>query len=77
MYIYWKEQCKYCINKDKCPYQDAVRVLINKLSIIEKSTKNCWGSLKWLCDYFILDTNKYIEESHIEGKEEVNLDSNC
>lgn len=30
MYIYWKKQYEYCVNKDKYPYQEYIKILINK-----------------------------------------------
>lgn len=52
MWIYWKEQCKYC--KAQCSYimKNNVAEFIKELSKIEKNTKFVYGTLKWSCDYF-------------------------
>lgn len=67
MYVYWPEQCDYCLNKNNCPQnKNLVKNYIN--SLIEVNDTSVYGSLSWWCDYYILDTKR---------KEEVEYDSNC
>ena len=76
MWIYWVEQCKYCkqCNCDK-EYKAKVNNYINKLQHLEKITTGVYGTLKFNCDYFIFDKDKYIEQNFTEytnvWKEEV------
>ena len=56
-WVYWKEQCEYCMNRNACPYpenQEAMEVLKQW----EKENK-FWGSLKLICDYYVIDKDKY------------------
>lgn len=59
MWIYWKEQCKYCQNRIDCQYYDKVQQLIENLYQAEHSVKGAYGTLKWTCDYFYFDENQY------------------
>ena len=61
MWIYWKEQCLYCKNRIGCEYIDKVKTLIDKLSETEKSVPGVYGTLKWTCDYFIVNEKDYLE----------------
>lgn len=56
-WIYWKEQCEYCLNNNPCPYSENQKAF-QSLERWEKENK-FWGSLKMNCDYFILDKYKY------------------
>lgn len=66
MFIYWKEQCQYCINQN-CGYKNDVKLFINKLSQLEKETKNVYGRLKFNCDYFCID-KKLCEDVGVRGE---------
>ena len=59
MWIYWKEQCKYCSNYENCSYYNKAKELISKLDNIDRHTTGIYGTLKWTCDYFMVDENKY------------------
>ena len=56
-YIYWKEQCEYCVNSGSCPYPENQEA-IKSLEQWEKENK-FWGSLKLICDYFVLNKHQY------------------
>ena len=59
MWIYWREECSYCINRKNCQYKDKMIEFKNKLHNLEKETKGIYGSLKFNCDYFMVDEEKY------------------
>lgn len=59
MWIYWKEQCNYCSNYKNCSYYNKAQELISKLDNIDRHTTGIYGTLKWTCDYFIADKDKY------------------
>ena len=56
-WIYWKEQCEYCMNRNTCPYPENQESM-EALKQWEKENK-FWGSLKLICDYYVLDKDKY------------------
>lgn len=56
-WVYWKEQCEYCMNRNTCPYTEN-QESIKSLKQWEKENK-FWGSLKLICDYYVLDKDKY------------------
>ena len=66
MWVYWKERCLYCKNKNNCEYKERVAELINKLTEAEKSIPKVYGTLDWKCDYYILDVDLYLNEIHGE-----------
>ena len=57
-FIYWKEQCEYCVNKIGCESIPAMTDYIHRLERI-KPIGPLWGSLEFKCDYFILDKEEY------------------
>ena len=63
MWIYWVEQCKYCKNSNACEYVEKVKEFTEKLIQLEKETEGIYGSLKFNCDYFIADKDKYYKEN--------------
>lgn len=63
MFIYWKEECKYCINNKDCPYKNQMKNFKEALSYMEKSVKGIYGRLKFNCDYFVIDKDKYWDEN--------------
>lgn len=73
MWIYWKEQCEYCKNKEGCEYKNRVQDLIERFSKVESSSPGVYGSLSWKCDYFIVDKEEYYKKN--EGECAIN-DSN-
>ena len=82
MWIYWKEQCLYCKNRINCEYVDNVAKLIENLAITEKSIPNTFGTLKWTCDYFIINEKDYWEHQIGEMNNDTNTEarsriSNC
>ena len=60
-WIYWPEQCKYCLNRHDCEYETKVKEYIQLLQDVPD--KGCYGSLAWWCDYFITDEKKYLAEN--------------
>lgn len=60
-WVYWPEQCKYCINRKKCEYKEFALDYIYSLQEVESS--NIYGSLYWWCDYYIIDIEKYNKEN--------------
>ena len=56
-WVYWKEQCEYCMNRNACPYPENQESM-EALKQWEKENK-FWGSLKLICDYYVLDKDKY------------------
>lgn len=82
MWIYWKEQCLYCKNRIECEYIDKVKVLIDKLSETEKSVPGVYGTLKWTCDYFVINEKDYWEHQIGEMNNDIDTEarnriSNC
>ena len=63
--VYWKEECKYCVNRENCGYKEKVEEYKNKLIELEKQTKGIYGSTKFNCDYFVCDNKKYFEENFL------------
>lgn len=62
MWIYWKEQCKYCKNNARCSDIDTVQKLIEHLASVEAQYIGICGSLKWECDYWKFDGDKYMSD---------------
>ena len=60
-WVYWPEQCKYCLNRHNCEYEIRVKEYIQLLRNV--SHKGCYGSLSWWCDYYIIDEEKYLAEN--------------
>ena len=59
-WIYWKEQCKYCVNNNPCNYPENKEAME---SLIKWEKENrFYGGLKLMCDYFYLDEDKYYED---------------
>lgn len=56
-WVYWKEQCEYCMNRNTCPYPEN-KESMEALKQWEKENK-FFGSLKLICDYYVLDKDKY------------------
>ena len=62
-YIYYKEQCNYCINKGKCDYEKATKTFVDTIGCVEKLAKGVYGSLSFKCDYFDLDHLAYDKDN--------------
>lgn len=58
-YIYYKEQCNYCLNKGKCDYEAKTQAVIDIISATEKVAKDVYGTFSFKCDYFALDELAY------------------
>ena len=59
-WIYWTEQCKYCVKNNSCNYPENKRAME---SLKKWDKENLfWGSLKLTCDYFYLDEDKYSKD---------------
>lgn len=58
-YIYYKEQCDYCLNKGKCDYEKRTRTFLETIGGVEHLTSGVYGSLSFKCDYFDLDQLAY------------------
>lgn len=63
-WIYWKEQCEYCMNRNTCLYPENQESM-EALKQWEKENK-FWGSLKLICDYYVLDKDKYYLDNQPE-----------
>lgn len=66
-WIYWPEQCVYCINRKDCNYKEKVNNYISKIVNIED--KGIYGSLSWWCDYYLIDEEEYNKLSCNETRE--------
>ena len=58
-YIYYKEQCKYCLKNGKCDYQKKTQTFLDAINGIEHLANGVYGSLSFKCDYFDLDQLAY------------------
>lgn len=58
-YIYYKEQCDYCINKGTCNHEKRTRTFVETIGGIEYLANGVHGSLSFKCDYFDLDQHAY------------------
>lgn len=63
MWIYWKEECRYCINQNGCEYKRQMINFKTALAYMEKSVKGIYGTLKFNCDYFVVDEDEYKKEN--------------
>ena len=51
MNIYWKDECKYCQNREYCVYKKHMTDFKEALYYMEKSAKGIYGRLRFNCDY--------------------------
>lgn len=58
-WVYFKEQCKYCLNREKCDYTKKVKKYIENLDALDSS--GIYGTTTFWCDYYILDENEYLK----------------
>ena len=61
MWIYWKNECQMCLDRDICPYRKQTENY--KKLIASIPNKEVYGSLSWKCDYFILDEKEYNKQN--------------
>ena len=66
-YIYYKEQCKYCLEKGKCDYQKKTQIFLDAINGIEHLASGVYGSLNFRCDYFNLDELEYRKDNQPES----------
>ena len=62
-YIYYKQQCDYCLQKGKCDYEKKTRTFVNTICGVEALSKGVYGSLSFKCDYFDLDQLSYNKDN--------------
>lgn len=67
-FIYYKEQCDYCIYKGKCDYERQTRKFVETISGVESLASGVFGLLEFTCDYFDLDRLAY-DKVHISESE--------
>ena len=56
-WVYFKEQCDYCLNRHNCEYTKKVKKYIENLDALDSS--GIYGTTTFLCDYYILDEQEY------------------
>ena len=66
-YIYYKEQCKYCLKNGKCDYQKKTQTFLDAINGIEHLANGVYGSLSFKCDYFDLDKLAYNKDNPPES----------
>ena len=66
-YIYYKEQCKYCLENGKCDYQKKTQTFLDAINGIEHLANGVYGSLSFKCDYFDLDQLAYNKDNPPES----------
>ena len=66
-YIYYKEQCKYCLKNGKCDYQKKTQTFLEAINGIEHLANGVYGSLSFKCDYFDLDQLAYNKDNPPES----------
>ena len=58
-FIYYPEQCDYCLKKGKCDYEKKTRLFLATLNGYERLIDGVYGNLNFACDYFDLDLLLY------------------
>ena len=58
-YVYYKEQCNFCINKGKCDCEKRTRTFVETIGGVERLANGVYGTLSFKCDYFDLDRLAY------------------
>ena len=66
-YIYYKDQCKYCLKKGKCGYQKKTQTFLDAINGIEHLVSGVYGSLNFRCDYLNHDELEYREDNTSES----------
>jgi hypothetical protein len=67
MWVYWMEQCDYCVNKyDKdeklCKYYEPLQKYMKDLCAVE-SILPVYGTLAFKCDYNVIDEELYYKKN--------------
>lgn len=62
-YIYYKQQCDYCLRKGKCDYEKKTRIFVNTIGGVEALSSGVYGSLSFKCAYFDLDQLAYDKDN--------------
>jgi hypothetical protein len=66
MWVYWKERCNYCVNREECKHKEKVLELMDILDDDEKDfclKNHIYGTLDWKCDYFFFDDDEYLRKN--------------
>ena len=63
IWIYWKEHCKYCINRENCKYKVRVAEYTEAITKLEDEYKDIYGSTVFECDYYVPDDEKIKKEN--------------
>lgn len=58
-WIYWKEQCDFCLNRENCEYKEKVKQYMQKIDSLD--SKGIYGTTSFWCDYYNLDEDAYWE----------------
>lgn len=58
-WVYWKDECDYCAKNKKCQICRQTKDFRGALGTLERNTEKVYGTLKFNCDYFIIDQEKY------------------
>ena len=66
-YIYYKNQCKYCLKKGKCDNQKNTQIFLDAINGIEHLASGVYGSLDFRCDYFNIDKLAYRKDNPPES----------
>lgn len=56
-WVYYKEQCKYCLNREECQYKEKVKKYLEALDALDD--KGIYGNTSFWCDYYMLDVREY------------------
>lgn len=56
-WVYYKEQCNYCSNRDICDYKEKVNQYIKELENLD--SRGIYGTTSFWCDYYNLDGDVY------------------
>lgn len=68
MNIYWRDECKYCKNYENCEYKHRMKNFKEALYYMECSVNGVYGRLRFNCDYFVVDEEKYWKDNIGETK---------
>lgn len=63
-WVYYKEQCQYCLNRHNCEYIEKVKNYIEKLEAID--SKGIYGTTAFWCDYYNIDEQEYWNKNNGE-----------
>ena len=58
-FIYYPEQCDYCLKRGGCDYEKKTRLFLATLCGFDRLTHGVYGSLNFACDYFDLDLRMF------------------